>query len=66
MTLSVKVSSMAYDRGMTLAQLADKAGVTRTLVYDWSRTKNPKIGNLMKVAAALEVGLDELMEGVEL
>lgn len=66
MTLSVKVSSMAYDRGMTLAQLADKAGVTRTLVYDWSRTKNPRIGNLMKVAAALEVGLDELMEGVEL
>ena len=66
MRLTTKVLSLAYARGMTLSQLADKAGVTRTMVYDWSRYSNPRIGNVMKVAAALEVTLDELMEGVEL
>lgn len=66
MTLIIKVSSLAYERGMTLAQLADKAGVKRTMIYDWTRCLNPKIGNIMKVAAALEVGLDELMEGVDM
>ena len=66
MRLITKVNSLAFDRGMTLYQLADKAGVTRTMIYDWSRTKNPRVGNIMKVAAALEVTLDELMEGVEL
>ena len=66
MRLLTKVSSLAYDRGMTLYQLADKAGVNRTTIYDWSRYTNPRIGSVMKVAKALEVGLDELMEGVEL
>ena len=66
MRLLTKVNSLAYDRGLTLCQLADKAGVKRTLIYDWSRHTNPRIGSVMKIAQALEVGLDELMEGVEL
>lgn len=66
MRLLTKVNSLAYDRGMTLCQIADKAGVKRTLIYDWSRYTNPRISSVMKVAKALEVSLDELMEGVEL
>ena len=66
MRLITKVSSLAYDRGLTIAQLSEKAGLKRTTIYDWTRHPNPRIGNLMKVAAALEVTLDELMEGVEL
>lgn len=66
MRLLTKVNSLAYDRGLTLCQLADKAGVKRTLIYDWSRHTNPRISSVVKVAKALEVGLDELMEGVEL
>lgn len=66
MKLITKVNSLAYDRGMTLAQLSDKAGVNKTLLYDWSRHPNPRIGSVMKIAQALEVGLDELMNGVDL
>lgn len=66
MTLAIKISSMAYERGMSIAQLQEKAGLNRSTIYEWTRHPNPRIGNLMKVAAALEVGLDELMEGVDM
>ena len=66
MRLLTKVSSLAYAKGMTIAQLSDKAGVRKSTIYDWSRCSDPKISNVMKVAKALEVSLDELMEGVEL
>ena len=66
MRLTTKVSSLAYERGLTLEQLSEKAGLSKTTLYDWSRTASPSIRSVMKVAAALEVTLDELMEGVEL
>lgn len=66
MRLLTKVNSLAYDRGLTLCQLADKAGVKRSMIYDWSRHTDPRISSVVKVATALGVSLDELMEGVEL
>lgn len=65
MRLITKVTSLAYDRGMTLYEVADKAGLKRTTIYDWSRHSDPRISSVVKVAKALEVSLDELLEGVE-
>jgi len=48
-------------RGWTQAQLADRAGVSATLIYELERGRaNPTLGTLVKIAAALGVEAVEL------
>lgn len=50
------------DRGLTRKQLAELACVTEGTIVDWElRGRNPCVYNLIPVADALKISLDELV-----
>lgn len=54
------------DHGLTQEALADLAGIHRTEVSLLERGKRePRLGTLVKLAAALEVPLDAFLDGIE-
>lgn len=54
------------DRGLTQEALAELAGIHRTEASLLERGKRePRLGTLVKLAAALEVPLDAFLEGIE-
>jgi len=54
------------DQGLTQEALADLAGIHRTEASLLERGKRePRLGTLVKLAAALEVPLDAFLEGID-
>ena len=51
------------DKGLTQADLAEKAGISRTVVYGVMKGRRPTMPTLGKIARALGVKPSELLEG---
>lgn len=61
MTLFERVKKMSKERGLSLLQLNDKAGLGKNAIYKW-KTQKPSTENIQKVASALGVTVDYLLE----
>jgi transcriptional regulator with XRE-family HTH domain len=58
----MRIRELAGERGMALSHLADRAGVGRTqLGYVLRGRKSPTLSWLVKIAAALDVDISELL-----
>jgi transcriptional regulator with XRE-family HTH domain len=63
---AVNLLRIRRDHGMTQETLATLAGIHRTEASLLERGKRePRLGTLVKLAAALEVSLDALLEGID-
>lgn len=60
----MKIHTLRTERNMSQAQLAVMAGVTQGYIshLEVGVKKNPSIKVLMRIAQALEVAVDELLE----
>ena len=56
-----KIRQTAAERGWSLRELERQAGVATGTIYRWDDSK-PSAEKLLKVAKALEVSMEELME----
>lgn len=62
MNLAKNIESLRAKQGLTQGQLAKRADVPRsTLTYLESGESNPSLSNLLKVSAALQVSIEELL-----
>lgn len=63
MTLGMMISSLRKDKGMTQLELANLMNVTDKAVSKWERDLScPDINSLPKLAEALEVSVDDLIQ----
>ena len=63
MTTGQRIKVARKKAGMTQAELAQKLGIPFQSVSQWERDlRNPKIETLQRIAAALGVSLDDLLE----
>lgn len=64
MTLKTQLRFLLKEEGLSAAQLARKAGVSRQVISDWLAGTSPRqIESVKKVADVLKVTLDELLFG---
>ena len=57
------IARLRIERGLTQAQLAEQIGVHKNRVYEWEKGKfMPRGKNLMKLSAALDCSMDELIQ----
>ncbi|MDD3346274.1 helix-turn-helix transcriptional regulator [Oscillibacter sp.] len=62
-TLGMMISSLRKDKGMTQLELANLMNVTDKAVSKWERDIScPDINSIPKLAEALDVSVDELMQ----
>ena len=59
MDLADKIKQLANDRGITIAELERKSGLSNGQISKWN-VRSPKTENLEKVAKYLNVSLDYL------
>ena len=59
MDLADKIKQLANDRGITIAELERKSGISNGQISKWN-VRSPKTENLEKVAKYLNVSLDYL------
>ena len=57
-----KLVNLMADRGLTQADLAEKAGISRTAVYGVMKGRRPTMPTLGKIARALGVKPSELLD----
>ena len=57
-----KLVNLMADKGMTQAELADKAGLSRTAIYSVMKGRKPTLPTLGKIAKALGVKPSELLD----
>lgn len=60
-----KLIAIMAKKGMTQADLADKAHLSRTAVYRMLQGSTPRIPTLGKVARALDVEPSELLDATK-
>lgn len=61
--LGIKLNRLRRDRGMTLADIAGKLGVSKPTVWAWEKSKaRPVPSRLPDIAAALGISVQELGE----
>ena len=59
----MRLKELREEKGMKQDELAEKVGVTQGAISQWeSGAVKPSFDNIKKLAAALEVTIDELME----
>lgn len=56
----LKIKEYKNERGLTVQQLADKAGISKRTLEDIIRRNDGTMSNIIKIADALNVTLDEL------
>lgn len=56
----MKIKEYKNDKGFTVQQLADKAGISKRTLEDIMRRDDGLMSNIIKIANALDVTLDEL------
>ncbi len=59
MTVFERIKEISKSRGMSLKELALKAGLSENAIYSWKR-KTPRSDSLRKVAKVLDVSIDSL------
>ena len=57
-----KLVNLMADKGLTQADLAEKAGISRTAVYGAMKGRRPTMPTLGKIARALGVKPSELLD----
>lgn len=57
-----KLFALMADKGLTQADLADKAGLSRTAIYGVMKGRKPRLPTLGKIAKALGVKPSELLD----
>lgn len=54
MSLEISLRHLAKEQGLTLKEVADRAGISRATVYRvFRQTQNPRVETLKKIAVAL-------------
>ena len=62
--IGARIKDVRQERGWTQDQLAQAVGVSRSAVAQWETGRAGQItGNLTRIAASLEVGVEFLMYG---
>ena len=56
-----KIRKLAKEKGLSISRLEKEAGLSNGSVGKWDKA-HPYIGNVAKVAAVLEVSIDELFK----
>lgn len=64
MTMFDRVKEISKKRGLSLAQLNEKAGFKQNVIYSW-KTKTPSIDKVESVAKVLGVSMDYLLGKTE-
>ena len=65
--ISNKIKSVRKDRGFTLQEVADRAGVTKGLISQIENGRTiPSLLVLIQLVKALEIGLDEFFNNLDL
>lgn len=65
MTLGARVRELRVDRGLTLAVLAARAGISVSYLNDIEHDRTvPTLGRLRDVASGLELSVRDLFRGV--
>jgi transcriptional regulator with XRE-family HTH domain len=64
MTMFDRVKEISKKRGLSLAQLNEKAGFKQNVIYSW-KTKTPSIDKVESVAKVLGVSVDYLLGKTE-
>ena len=59
MDLLSRIKEISNQKGMSIKEVAIKAGIGENSIYRWKKSK-PSISSLTKVAQALNVTVDEL------
>ena len=54
------IQKLAKQRGMSLLEVNDKAGLGKSSIYNW-KTTTPKIDSIKKVAEVLKINVNELI-----
>ncbi|HVZ06823.1 helix-turn-helix domain-containing protein [Rhodopila sp.] len=63
-TIGARLRQERIDRGMTQDQLARRIGVSRSAIAQWETGRAGQLtGNLARIAAALDTGVEFLMYG---
>lgn len=57
-----KLFALTAGKGLTQADLADKAGLSRTAIYGVMKGRKPRLPTLGKIAKALGVKPSELLD----
>lgn len=65
MTMFDRVKEISKKRGLSLAQLNEKAGFKQNVIYSW-KTKTPSIDKVESVAKVLGVSMDYLLGKTEI
>jgi transcriptional regulator with XRE-family HTH domain len=64
--IGTRIRKVRRERGWTQDQLANAVGVSRSAVAQWETGRAGQVtGNLTRIAATLEVGVEYLMYGDE-
>jgi len=60
--MGFRIKEMREAKNMTVAELAEKSGLSRQLIYNLEGEKesDPKFTTLMKIAEALETTIDQI------
>ena len=62
--MGIRIRDVRRERGLTQDQLANAVGVSRSAVAQWETGRAGQVtGNLTRIAAVLEVGVEFLMYG---
>jgi transcriptional regulator with XRE-family HTH domain len=62
--IGTRIRSVRRERGLTQDDLAEQVGVSRSAVAQWETGRTGQVtGNLSRIAAALGVAVEYLMEG---
>lgn len=63
-TFAGRLLSVRLYRGWSLSELADKSGISKSLIHKYENGTAPGLGNLALLAQALGTSLDYLVLGV--
>lgn len=62
--IGARIKEVRFERGWTQDQLAQAVGVSRSAVAQWETGRAGQVtGNLTRIAAVLDVGVEYLMHG---
>lgn len=65
MTLYENIKKYARLSGMSLQDVAEKAGLSKNIIYQYKSAKNPSLENLTKIAKVLGVSTADLVGSKE-
>ena len=66
MKISERIFELMDQRNMTQDNLSKRVGIAQSVISDWKTKKtNPSANKLIKIAAALEVDVEELLVSPE-